>query len=164
MKAWKKKYQILSWVMPLVVVLDQLTKWEVVKNFSLGQTRSIVPGIFDLTYVRNTGAAFGILAHADARWRVPFFVLVPLVALLAIFQVFRRISEKDLKLAYALALVMGGAIGNLIDRAWLNYVVDFLLFHWKYEWQFPAFNIADSAICVGVGILMLDLFHAPDSV
>jgi signal peptidase II len=163
-KAWKKKYQILSWVMPLVVVLDQLTKWEVVKNFSLGQTRSIVPGIFDLTYVRNTGAAFGILAHADARWRVPFFVLVPLVALLAIFQVFRRIGEKDLKLAYALALVMGGAIGNLIDRAWLNYVVDFLLFHWKYEWQFPAFNIADSAICVGVGILMLDLFHAPDSV
>ncbi len=164
MKAWKKKYQILSWVMPLVVVLDQLTKWEVVKNFSLGQTRSIIPGIFDLTYVRNTGAAFGILAHADARWRVPFFVLVPLVALLAIFQVFRRIGEKDLKLAYALALVMGGAIGNLIDRAWLNYVVDFLLFHWKYEWQFPAFNIADSAICVGVGILMLDLFHAPDSV
>jgi signal peptidase II len=163
-KAWKKKYQILSWVMPLVVVLDQLTKWEVVKNFSLGQTRSIIPGIFDLTYVRNTGAAFGILAHADARWRVPFFVLVPLVALLAIFQVFRRIGEKDLKLAYALALVMGGAIGNLIDRAWLNYVVDFLLFHWKYEWQFPAFNIADSAICVGVGILMLDLFHAPDSV
>ncbi len=164
MKAWKKKYQILSWVTPLVVVLDQLTKWEVVKNFSLGQTRSIVPGIFDLTYVRNTGAAFGILAHADARWRVPFFVLVPLVALVAIFQVFRRIGEKDLKLAYALALVMGGAVGNLIDRAWLNYVVDFLLFHWKYEWQFPAFNIADSAICVGVGILMLDLFHAPDSV
>lgn len=164
MKAWKKKYQILSWVTPLVVVLDQLTKWEVVKNFSLGQTRSIVPGIFDLTYVRNTGAAFGILAHADARWRVPFFVLVPLVALVAIFQVFRRIGEKDLKLAYALALVMGGAVGNLIDRAWLNYVVDFLLFHWKYEWQFPAFNIADSAICVGVGILMLDLFHAPDSI
>lgn len=164
MKAWKKKYQILSWVTPLVVVLDQLTKWEVVKNFSLGQTRSIVPGIFDLTYVRNTGAAFGILAHADARWRIPFFVLVPLVALVAIFQVFRRIGEKDLKLAYALALVMGGAVGNLIDRAWLNYVVDFLLFHWKYEWQFPAFNIADSAICVGVGILMLDLFHAPDSV
>lgn len=164
MKAWKKKYQILSWVTPLVVVLDQLTKWEVVKNFSLGQTRSIIPGLFDLTYVRNTGAAFGILAHADARWRVPFFVLVPLVALIAIFQVFRRIGEKDLKLAYALALVMGGAIGNLIDRAWLNYVVDFLLFHWKYEWQFPAFNIADSAICVGVGILMLDLFHAPDSV
>jgi signal peptidase II len=163
-KAWKKKYQILSWVTPLVVVLDQLTKWEVVKNFSLGQTRSIVPGIFDLTYVRNTGAAFGILAHADARWRIPFFVLVPLVALVAIFQVFRRIGEKDLKLAYALALVMGGAVGNLIDRAWLNYVVDFLLFHWKYEWQFPAFNIADSAICVGVGILMLDLFHAPDSV
>lgn len=164
MKAWKKKYQILSWVTPLVVVLDQLTKWEVVKNFSLGQTRSIVPGIFDLTYVRNTGAAFGILAHADARWRIPFFVLVPLVALVAIFQVFRRIGEKDLKLAYALALVMGGAVGNLIDRAWLNYVVDFLLFHWKYEWQFPAFNIADSAICVGVGILMLDLFHAPDTV
>jgi signal peptidase II len=163
-KAWKKKYQILSWVTPLVVVLDQLTKWEVVKNFSLGQTRSIVPGIFDLTYVRNTGAAFGILAHADARWRIPFFVLVPLVALVAIFQVFRRIGEKDLKLAYALALVMGGAVGNLIDRAWLNYVVDFLLFHWKYEWQFPAFNIADSAICVGVGILMLDLFHAPDTV
>ncbi len=157
MNWWKHKYTILGVLTPLIVIFDQITKLEVIEHFRLGQTLPIISGFFDLTYVRNTGAAFGILAHADPQWRVPFFIVVPLAALGAIAYVFRKISAYDLKMSVALSLVIGGAIGNLIDRARLNYVIDFLLFHWKYEWQFPAFNVADSAICIGVGILMLDL-------
>lgn len=156
------KYKILGVIMPLTLILDQLTKYIVLAKFSLHEVLPIIPGFFDFTYVRNTGAAFGILAQADPRFRIPFFFIVPVVALVAIFLVFRKIGDRDKKMAVALALVIGGALGNLIDRVVFGYVIDFLLFHWKYEYQFPAFNIADSAICVGVGILMLDLVVSPD--
>jgi signal peptidase II len=153
----RRKYIILVSCSALVVLLDQLTKLMVVAKFRLGESLQIIPSYFNLTYIRNTGAAFGILAHSDPAFRVPFFIVVPLVALLAIAYVFKKIPEKDVKLSLALSLIVGGAIGNLIDRVALGYVVDFLLFHWQYRYYFPAFNIADSAICVGVGVLMLDL-------
>lgn len=153
----KKKYAILFLVTTLVLVLDQYTKYLTISHFRLGETLPIIPGFFDLTYVRNTGAAFGVLAEAHPAFRVPFFLMVPLVALVAIWMIFRRLPNNNVVLAVALSLVIGGAIGNLIDRVCYGYVIDFLLFHWKYEYQFPAFNVADSAICVGVGILMLDL-------
>lgn len=152
-----KKYALLAVITPLVIVLDQLTKYLIVQKFRLGETIPIISGFFNFTYIRNTGAAFGILAMAPQSFRVPFFVTVPLVALVAIGFIFRKIREDDLKLSAALSLVIGGAIGNLIDRVRLEYVVDFLDFHWSYQYHFPAFNIADSAICVGVGFLMLDL-------
>lgn len=148
----------------LAIVLDQATKILVLNQFRLGETLSLVPGYFNLTYIRNTGAAFGILAHSDPAFRVPFFIVVPLVALIAIAYIFRKIADADVKLSSALSLVIGGAIGNLIDRIRLGYVVDFLDLHWRYQYHFPAFNVADSAICVGVGILMLDLLmkNSPD--
>lgn len=151
------KYRILFGLTVATVALDRLTKSMILSRFSLGQSLSLVDGIFDLTYVRNTGAAFGMLARTDPAFRVPFFVIVPLAALFAIGYAFRKIPERDLTLATALSLVVGGALGNLIDRVWLGYVVDFLDFHWQYRYHFPAFNVADSAICVGVGLLMLDL-------
>jgi signal peptidase II len=80
----------------------------------------------------------------------------------AIGFIFRKIPDRDIKLSTSLSLVIGGAIGNLIDRVNLNYVVDFLDFHWKYMYHFPAFNVADMAICVGVGVLMLDLLTQPN--
>ncbi|MEK6579951.1 MAG: signal peptidase II [Bdellovibrionota bacterium] len=140
-----------------IILLDQLTKYLVLGNFHLGESQPVIPGLLNLTYIRNTGAAFGMLAQADPKFRIPFFVIVPLAALSAIVYVFRRIPAKDRKLSVALALVMGGAMGNLIDRLSLGYVVDFLDFHWKYRYHFPAFNVADSAICMGVAILMFDL-------
>jgi len=158
----KRKYIILGLLTAIVIVSDQITKLMVLERFRLGESIPIIRDIFSFTYVRNTGAAFGILANADPAFRIPFFVIVPIVALGAIAYIFRKIPNEDVKLSVALSLVIGGAIGNLIDRVRLGYVVDFIDFHWKYQYHFPAFNIADSAICIGVGILMLDLLMNDD--
>ncbi len=156
-KGIAKKYYVLAGIVPLVIFLDQLTKYAIIQKYRLGETTPVLTGFFNFTYIRNTGAAFGIFAQAHPSFRVPFFVAVPLLALAAIGYIFKKIAPSDLKLASALALVVGGAIGNLIDRVSLGYVVDFLDFHWSYQYHFPAFNVADSAICVGVAVLMLDL-------
>ncbi len=158
-----RKYQILAVLSSVTLILDQVTKWLVVRDFHLGESIPIIPGFFSLTYIRNTGAAFGLLAQMDSSYRVPFFLIVPVIALVAIGYIFRKIPPKDVKLSVALSLVVGGAVGNLIDRIVYGYVVDFLDFHWKYTYHFPAFNIADSAICIGVGILMLDLLQNPQA-
>ncbi len=144
----------------MIIALDQWTKMLIVEHFRLGDTLPVISGYFSLTYIRNTGAAFGLLAHADPAFRIPFFVIVPLAALSAIAYIFRKIPAQDFKLSSALSLVIGGAIGNLLDRIRFRYVVDFLDFHWHYDPHFPAFNVADSAICIGVGILMLDLLKS----
>ena len=157
MKRLGLKWIMLFAVMPLVIVLDQLTKAQILERFRLGESVPVFNSFFAITYVQNTGAAFGLLAGAHPAFRVPFFIMVPLVALAAIAIVFRKIAASDLKLSAALSLVVGGAVGNLIDRVRLGYVVDFLDFHLNYRAHFPAFNVADSAICVGVGLLMLDL-------
>ncbi len=157
MKFQKYKYAILAAIAVIIIVLDQITKFVIIQRFHLGESIRVLPEFFNLTYIRNTGAAFGLLATAPPAFRGPFFVIVPIVALFAIAYIFRKIPKEDIKLSIALSLVIGGAIGNLIDRMTLGYVVDFFDFHWRYTHHFPAFNIADSAICVGVGILTLDL-------
>jgi signal peptidase II len=158
-----RKYWILLVMTPVVVGLDQLTKHLIVERFHLGETIPLILGFFNLTYIRNTGAAFGILAQAQPAFRIPFFVIVPVLALLAIGYIFRKISATDLKLSCSLSLIIGGAVGNLIDRINFGFVVDFLDFHYGYGYHFPAFNVADSAICVGVAILMLDLLKQDSS-
>ena len=158
-----------SWAKPLILMavvlflvgLDQYTKHLVHERFRLGESIPILPEFFSLTYIRNTGAAFGFLAHADPAFRVPFFIAVPLLALGAIFYVFRKLPPSDWRLSSALALLVGGAVGNLIDRVRYGWVIDFLDFHWHNQAHFPAFNVADMAICVGVGILMIDFLIHP---
>jgi signal peptidase II len=157
-----RKYWVLATLTPIVIMLDQFTKYMVLQKLHLGETIPIISGFFNFTYIRNTGAAFGLLAQAEPAFRVPFFVAVPFIALFAIGYIFNKISSTDLKLSSSLSLVIGGAIGNLIDRLQLGFVVDFLDFHWGYQYHFPAFNVADSAICVGVAILMLDLLTQKD--
>ncbi|MGE0615117.1 MAG: signal peptidase II [Bacteriovoracia bacterium] len=152
-----RKWKVLVGLTLGVLVLDQITKWLVMVNFRLHETRPIIEGYFNLTYIRNTGAAFGIFANADPAFRVPFFLIIPLAALAVIALVFRRLPPENVGVASALSLVIGGAVGNLIDRVRFGSVVDFLDFHWQYVKHFPAFNVADMAICVGVGILMVDL-------
>lgn len=159
----KRKYWILAILLVIIIGSDQLTKSWIIENFRLGQTLSIINGFFNITYVQNKGAAFGFLSQTNPAFRVPFFIIVPLVALLSIGYVFRKIADHDLKFSIALSLVISGAVGNLIDRLRLGYVIDFLDFHWRYGYHFPAFNVADSAICVGVGLIMLDLFLAPST-
>lgn len=153
----KLKYLILLGISGVIISLDQLTKQIVLQKILYNDALSVIPGFFDLTHVHNTGAAFGLLSKIDASIRVPLFLIVPGLALLIIAMVFRKLEDKALLLAFALSLVIGGAVGNLIDRAAYNYVIDFLLFHWKSAAYFPAFNVADIAICVGVGILILDI-------
>lgn len=159
-KKWsvRHKYVILIVILILIIGLDQLTKWWITQEFTLGMTIPVIRDFFNLTYVQNQGAAFGLLAQAHPSFRVPFFIIVPFLALGSIGYIFRRLPHDDSFMAIAFSLVISGAIGNLIDRLLLGYVVDFLDFHWKWAYHFPAFNVADSAICVGVGMLMLDLF------
>ncbi len=152
------KYRILGLIALSIIFLDQLTKHWVQDQFKLGETLPVLLNFFNFTYVQNQGAAFGLFAQSDPRFRVPFFILIPLFALSTIIYVFRKIPDSDIKLSIALSLVISGAIGNLIDRLRLGYVVDFLDFHWYWVYHFPAFNVADSAICVGVSLILLDLF------
>jgi signal peptidase II len=160
--SWRK-LAVLSAVIGFLIVLDQVTKHWVHTRFRLGESIPIWSDYFNLTYIRNTGAAFGFLAQADPAFRVPFFIAVPIAALIAILYVFRKLPAEDWRLSSALAMLVGGAVGNLIDRVRLGFVIDFLDFHWRYQAHFPAFNVADMAICVGVGILMLDFVIHPET-
>jgi signal peptidase II len=138
-----------------VILADQWTKILVLGRFEYGESLVLIRDWFSLTYVRNTGAAFGFLATAHPSFRVPFFIVVPIIAMIVLGLLYRDLPKSSRYRAMSLGLVSGGALGNLIDRIRLGYVVDFLDFHWRTEWYFPAFNVADSAICVGVGILLL---------
>ena len=140
--------------MLLVVIIDQLTKLRVRNTFVLFESREIIPGFFSLTYLHNSGAAFGLLAGNHGAWRQIFFVVIAFLALIFIVAAFRHYRRKPLIFIVALALIGGGAAGNLIDRLRFGFVVDFLDFYLKgHHW--PAFNVADSAICVGVGLFLL---------
>jgi signal peptidase II len=138
-----------------VVVLDQLTKAIVLARMELHQSIPIVDGFFALTYVRNTGAAFGILADRLAELRVPFLLAVSVLALGVLFWFIRTVPADRRAVIAACGGVLGGAIGNMIDRAAYGEVIDFLdVYVGTYHW--PAFNVADAAITVGVVVLCLD--------
>ncbi|MDF1578119.1 MAG: signal peptidase II [Desulfobulbales bacterium] len=137
-----------------VVLLDQLTKWWVLATFELYQSVPVIPGFFDLTFVVNTGAAFGMLAGEQNPWRQLFFVVVTLVALVVLGLAFRQYRREGGVYITAIGMIGGGALGNLVDRLRFGHVVDFLDFQIKgYHW--PAFNVADSAISVGVALFLL---------
>jgi signal peptidase II len=148
--------------MAALVGLDQLTKWLIVRSIELHDYRPLVEGCLSLSHVRNYGAAFGILADADLPYQAMLFSSLSLAALAAIaVYAFRLPAEARLP-QMALALILGGAIGNLIDRLRLGYVVDFIHVYWKQH-QWPDFNVADSAITVGVSLLILDILRSPQT-
>jgi|SRR6185503_3402064 len=140
-----------------VVVADQLVKWIVLARFAPGEGL-VVTGFFNLVLVFNKGAAFSFLAR-EAGWQTPLLAGFALVAAGIVSVLIVRSPEKDL-LRAALALILGGALGNVIDRLRFGHVVDFLDFH-AAGWHFPAFNVADSAITIGAALLILDglVFH-----
>ena len=137
----------------VVIVVDQLTKIGVAKMFAYGVRREIVHGFFDLTLVYNRGAAFSFLSGAGG-WQRWFFTVIGVAAALFIVVMLARHSSQRL-FSCALALIAGGALGNVIDRLLHGHVVDFLLFYYR-DWSFPAFNVADSAITIGAILLVLD--------
>lgn len=139
-----------------IIVLDQITKYLVTLYFHLSDTTVIIPGYFSLTYIRNNGAAWGMFGG----WNGLLVALSAIVLILLI--IFRRSFLTDSLIhRISLGLMLGGIAGNLFDRIRYQYVVDFLDFYWRNH-HFPAFNVADSAICVGVGLYMISSFLARD--
>ena len=132
-----------------ITLIDQLTKHLVTQRFYLYESVPVVPGFFNLRYIQNTGAAWGMFAGGHG-WLSALSVVVLLA--LVIFQ--RSFFSRSLADRVAFGLIIGGIVGNFIDRVRLNYVIDFLDFHWGRH-HFPAFNVADAAICCGVGLYML---------
>ncbi|MGE0593653.1 MAG: signal peptidase II [Vicinamibacterales bacterium] len=140
-----------------VILLDQASKAVVRARFELFDTVPVIPGFFDLTRVHNTGTAFGMFNAVDIPYKALVLALVGLASLagLALYSVSLPAEHRMARVG--LAGIIGGAIGNLVDRITLGYVVDFFDFYWR-GWHFWAFNIADAAISVGLGLLLLDLF------
>ncbi len=143
-----------------VILLDRATKGAVSEHLAPRGSLEVVPGLLDLTYVRNPGGVFGLFRDVDEDLRSLLFTAVPLLAIVLIVAYARRVRAEQRLSQTALFLILGGAVGNLTDRFRFGYVIDFLDVHWRgYHW--PAFNVADSAICVGVGMLMLETLRAP---
>lgn len=143
----------------IAIVLDQLTKAWVISYLQLYESKEIIPGFFNLVYVTNTGAAFSMLANVDSPWRHYFFLAIGLIAMVGLTVAYWKLRKVSTYYSLALALIAGGAAGNLIDRVRFGAVIDFLDFYvGRYHW--PAFNVADSAICVGAGLfLVVNIFE-----
>ena len=138
--------------------LDLWTKHLVLQRFALGETLPLIPG-FALTYVRNPGAAFSLLANANSGLRVPFFLGVVVLATLAVFWMLRATETADRVSRFGLGLILGGALGNAFDRVRFGEVVDFIEVGVRAVYVWPIFNAADSAVCVGVGLLLWRAFR-----
>lgn len=166
------KYKLLLIVTPLIIFLDQFTKWLVLRHVPMYDSIPVLPGFFDIVHVRNAGAAFGFLAGSNQAIREPFFYIVAVVAVVILGSILRKIPSSDVLMSWVVALVGGGLVGNLIDRLRFGNVVDFLSFHWReasadwrilnwslhFRWEWPSFNIADSAITIAMVLLVVNMF------
>lgn len=151
----ESKYIVLATIASTMVVLDQLVKIYIHSSFSLGESVPVIQDIFHITYVRNTGAAFGIFRESSQFFRDAFFLSMPPIAMVIILMMLKGVPNTDRWQVFSLSLIFGGAIGNYIDRLRFGYVIDFLDFHYKEVWSYPAFNVADSAIVSGVCLLLV---------
>jgi signal peptidase II len=147
----------------LILVVDRVTKDIFEGTLSMYQRIEVIPGYFDWTLAYNTGAAFSFLADA-AGWQRWFFAAIAIVVSVVLVIWLKRLKRHETLLAVALAMVLGGALGNLYDRVVLGHVVDFILVHWQSRWFFPAFNLADTFITIGAILLALDMFKSDKSV
>ena len=150
------------WLSLLVFVVDQASKFWFDNNLTMYQQIVIIPDYFSWTLAYNTGAAFSFLADA-AGWQRWFFAAIAVVVSAVLVVWLKRLKPGETWLAVALALVLGGALGNLVDRVVFGHVVDFILLHWHQQWYFPAFNVADMAITGGAILLALDMFKSEKS-
>jgi len=152
-----RKYHLVIAV--LVLLLDRLTKWLVQDRISLHESISVLPGFFRLTHVQNQGAAFGLFAESPSEWKVAMLILFSVAALAIVSALLWKNSHALTVTGIGLALIMGGALGNLWDRLRDGRVIDFLDFYvGRYHW--PAFNIADSAIVAGALLLVVEILFS----
>ena len=152
----RRKVLMFSVIAVFVIVADQITKHLIDSAMRLGERIEIIPNFLDIRYVSNTGAAFGIMAKLPDGARLPFLIGVSIVAMLLILYLYVKAEGDRIAYRISLALVFSGAVGNLIDRIWLGAVRDFVDAH-VYNLHWPVFNVADSAITVGIIILAYEL-------
>ena len=147
----------------LVILADALTKWIIATRVELHESIGVIPNLFQIVHVRNSGAAFGIGANTESHV-IPFLLNGGAIAVFCIVVVYAlRTAVSDRLLQVGLHLILGGAIGNLVDRFRFGYVVDFLDFYVR-DHHWPAFNVADSAICIGIALLFFDMRRKPETV
>ncbi len=152
--SWQtNKYMKLTIIAIAVVCLDQISKAIILKTLPLYQSVEVIPGFFNLTHIHNPGGAFGFLADQTSTLRHFVFLIVSLLAIGLIFYFYKKTPQSHPWLASGFALIFGGAIGNIIDRLRLGEVVDFLDFYIG-RWHWPAFNVADSAVTIGIFIFI----------
>ena len=155
------------WVTAVLIVVDQITKALVHQAVGLYETIAVIPGFFDLVHVRNEGVAFGLLNDADLGFKAVITSALAVAALLGIIWYARQLQAHERLARLGVAGILGGAIGNLIDRVRLGYVLDFVDVYWG-TWHFWAFNVADASITIGAILVMTDLLlvkqHASDPV
>ncbi|WP_320175535.1 signal peptidase II [Maridesulfovibrio sp.] len=151
------KYFLAGIISAATLILDQITKIAVREKMVLWTSETVIPGLFNLVHVVNKGAAFGFLNRADITWQRNFFIVVTIVALVAIGMLLKSVGEKDKFQIVGLGLVLGGAIGNLIDRILYHQVTDFLDFYYGSH-HYPAFNVADIAICLGAFAMIISFY------
>ena len=146
----------------VVLLLDRTAKWAVASNIPLHDSVTVIPGLFHLTHVQNTGAAFGLFADSSAQWKVGALVSFSVIALVIVSALLWKNSHAFSITTIGLSLILGGATGNLWDRMMTGRVVDFLDFYiGSYHW--PAFNVADSAIVIGAVLLVSEIVFAKSS-
>ena len=143
----------------VVVLLDRWTKHVVAQRISLYSHIPVIPGFFSLTHTENTGAAFSLFADSNAHWKTAMLIVFSVIALMVVSVLLWKNHHAHVATGIGLSLIMGGAVGNLWDRLARGRVVDFLLFYVK-RYQWPVFNLADSAIVVGAGLLVLEILFA----
>ena len=153
----KNKYVWVSSIIGVVLVLDQFTKYLVEKSIRMYDVIPVLPGFFNLTHVRNKGAAFSLFSTMPNGFRSAFFITVTLVAVAALAVLISKSGERLLVTAFS--LIAGGAVGNVIDRIRFGEVVDFIQWYYR-SFYWPSFNVADSAISIGVGLLAIDMLFS----
>jgi len=150
---------VFIWIAVLVILVDQAVKAAVRPRLGLFDSITIIPGFFSLTRVHNTGAAFGLLNAIDIPFKTAVMALVQTTALVGLAAYAATLAPGQQLTRVGLSFVIGGAVGNLIDRVYAGYVLDFFDFYWR-GWHFWAFNIADASITIGVALMILDLLGA----
>ena len=156
MKAFDNKYIRLVSIAGLIVIIDQITKAVILNSLPLYHSVSVIPGFFNITHIHNPGGAFGFLANQSSGLRSIIFLLISSLAVGLIFWFYKNTPKTHPWLATGFAMIFGGAIGNLIDRIRLGKVVDFLDIY-LYDLHWPAFNVADSAISIGIAVFVFHL-------
>lgn len=155
------RWLLLGWFVPLAVIVDQITKQLADANLAHRGPLVLVEGLFMLSYARNPGAFFSLGADMEPTVRRLFFVLATLAAAALIVHLYRKANEEQRILRWALLFLLAGAFGNLVDRVLYGEVIDFLRLHYQDVFYWATFNVADVFICVGLGLLVVDVFRRP---